>query len=151
MFDAFLRSLARLRAHFQQKNLIPRQALGREAEDLAHRHLESLGYEVIDRNWFDAKALSEIDMVARHEGELVFIEVKSRTSEIWGPPEIALHSVKRAALRRGIREYARRAGVKAGEVRFDVVTVVMGESPKIEVLRGAPVFTRRRRNPVCWR
>ena len=128
-----------------------RQARGLTAENLACRHLESLGYVIIERNWFDQKTLSEIDVIALHEGKLVFVEVKARLSTEYATPEIAMHGVKRAALLRGISSYARKARAEAEDLRFDVVTVVMGDPPEVEVHPGEPIRPGGGRNAVCWR
>lgn len=140
--------LWRVRASRFRSLFTSHQALGRTAEDLAHDHLRRLGYQILDRNWFDRHSLSEIDLVARHEGRLVFIEVKARTSDDLAAPERAIDLVKRAALGRGISAYARRVRAHAEDLRFDVVTVIFDNPPRITLHAGEPLFPRRARNAV---
>lgn len=144
MLSLLARLLDRLRARLARRVHTPAHCLGRRAEDLAHRYLEGRGYHILDRNWFDWPSLSEIDLVARHGGELVFIEVKARAAGALAPPEAALHSIKRAALLRGAGAYARRAGVAPERVRFDLVTIVFEEPPRVSLHQGQTLRPRRR-------
>lgn len=137
------------RARLAERAHTPAHSLGLRAEDLAHRYLEQRGYVILDRNWFDLGSLSEIDLVARHEDELVFVEVKARASDEIAAPESAMNAVKRAALLRGARAYARRAGASLERVRFDLLTVVFADPPRVALYPGASMRPRRRRNAVC--
>ncbi len=149
MLEAFWGALERFHERLARKELTNRQARGLTAENLACRHLESLGYVILERNWFDQKTLSEIDIIALHEGKLVFVEVKARLSTEYATPEIAMHGVKRAALLRGISAYARKARAEAEDLRFDTVTVVLGDPPEIQLHPGEPIRPEGRRNAVC--
>lgn len=55
---------------------------GRQAEDAAADYLRSKGYEIIDQNW--RTRWCEIDIVARKDERVSFVEVKYRKSEAWG-------------------------------------------------------------------
>ena len=57
---------------------------GDESESLATRFLEQEGYIILERNYF-ARKLGEIDIIAKREGELHFIEVKSGKSDTFDP------------------------------------------------------------------
>lgn len=149
MLEAFWCALERFHERLARRELTARQAWGLRAENLACRHLESLGYHVIERNWFDHKTLSEIDIIARHESKLVFVEVKARESTKYATPEIAMHGVKRAALLRGISAYARKARAGVEDLRLDVVTVVLRDPPEVRVFPGEPIRAGGRRNAVC--
>ncbi len=104
-------------------------AAGRRGEDLAHRYLESRGYVVVARNWRGAGG--EIDIVAWDRERPVFVEVKSRASEEFGSPDRNIDTEKRRALERAAREYCRRAGIDPEAARFDVISVLLGETPRI--------------------
>ncbi|HRD54313.1 MAG TPA: YraN family protein [Flavobacteriales bacterium] len=69
---------------------------GAEGEQLACRFLEAAGFEVLERNWQHGKL--EIDIVARHERYIVFVEVKTRSSNQHGEPEEAVKKGKRSKL-----------------------------------------------------
>lgn len=84
------------------------------------------------RNYRPPSGGGEVDLVARHGGTLVFVEVKTRASTDFGTPDRAVDADKERYLRRAGRDYARRAGVDWNEVRFDIVSIVLGRPPRIE-------------------
>jgi putative endonuclease len=106
-------------------------ALGRRGEDLAHRYLRSAGFVIVARNYRPSAGDSEVDIVARDNGTLVFIEVKSRMSADFGSPERAIDNEKQKRIVRAARSYATRAGVDWSEVRFDTVSIVFTNPPSI--------------------
>ena len=120
------------------------QALGRRGEDLAHRFLRAKGYVIVARNYRLASGDAEADLIAWEGPTLVFVEVKSRESADFGPPERAIGEEKRAHLLRIAREYTRKAETSWDRIRFDVVTVVFANPPVIEHFRDAlPTKNRR--------
>ncbi|HOW01581.1 MAG TPA: YraN family protein, partial [Rhodoglobus sp.] len=54
-----------------------KDALGRRGEEIAARYLASRGLAIVERNWRCPQG--EIDLIARDGGELVFVEVKTRS------------------------------------------------------------------------
>ena len=106
-------------------------SLGRRGEDLAHRYLQQKGFRVLARNW-TGPHLAEVDIVAQVEGQMVFVEVKSRADAEHGSPERALDHLKIVSQRRAARAWARRAGIEPTGIRFDLITVVFSEPPLIE-------------------
>lgn len=97
---------------------------GQLGENLAHRYLRRRGFTVVARNWRPPQGGGEIDLVAWDAETLVFVEVKTRVSNEWGTPERAIDPEKMHSLRRAARDYARRAGVKESNTRFDVIAIV---------------------------
>lgn len=112
-------------------------AAGRRGEDLAHRYLLSEGYMIVARNYRLSSGEAEADLIAREGEDLVIVEVKTRKSAEYGPPERAVSPEKQRHLIRVAREYARKTDTPWERVRFDVVSVVMAEPPEITLLRGA--------------
>jgi putative endonuclease len=110
---------------------------GRVGEDLAHRYLRRKGCTVVARNYRARSGAGEIDLVAWHGERLVFVEVKTRSSEDYGAPDAAVDLEKRIALERTAREYALRSGVEWGRTRFDIVSVVLLRPVRIEWRRDA--------------
>jgi putative endonuclease len=108
--------------------------IGRQGEDLAHRHLRAQGFKVVARNWRPPQGGGEIDIVAWDADWLVFVEVKTRASGEWAAPERDIDREKMQALRRAARDYIRRSGADESRVRFDAVAIT-GRS--IEHLRDA--------------
>ena len=110
---------------------------GRIGEDLAHRYLRAHGCTVVARNYRTLSGSGEIDLVACDGARLAFVEVKTRSSTEFGPPESAVDAEKRERLRTAARDYARRADVKWQDTRFDIVSIVLDRTPTIEWLRDA--------------
>jgi putative endonuclease len=110
---------------------------GRIGEDLAHRYLRKHGCTIVARRYRPPAGGGEIDIVAWHGSKLVFVEVKTRSSGEFGSPERAVDPVKQAVLARTGRDYARRAEVEWHNVRFDIVSIVLGRPPEIEWLKDA--------------
>jgi putative endonuclease len=118
--------------------MVDRQALGRWGEDLAARHLERSGYELLARNWRCKQG--EIDIVARLDQAIVFVEVKARSGLAFGEPASAVTRAK-----------AHRIHVVAGrwlaecrppgwhDLRFDVISIVRQRDvlPELVHLQGA--------------
>jgi putative endonuclease len=110
---------------------------GRIGEDLAHRFLCGHGCMVVARNYRTLSGSGEIDLVAWDGRKLAFIEVKTRASEEFGPPESAVDAEKRKRVERAARDYARRAEIAWRDTRFDIVSIVLDQEPRIEWLRDA--------------
>ena len=114
----------------------PDQATGRRGEDLAHRYLRKQGYIVVARNYRLSAGDAEADIIAWDGDQLVIVEVKTRESDAYGPPERAIGEDKQRALRRVAREYARKS--KPGtQVRCDVVSVILSSPPRIDLFPDA--------------
>jgi putative endonuclease len=130
-FSDWLRHLGRLR------KWTPAQALGRRGEDLAHRFLRAKGFIVVARNYRLSSGDAEADLIAWDGATLVVVEVKSRETADFGPPERAIGEEKRAHLVRIAREYTRKTSTPWERIRFDVVSVVFTKPPTIELFRNA--------------
>ncbi len=129
--------LDRLRHEGHRKRWSHDQASGRQGEDLAHRYLQKLGYIVVARNYRLSAGDAEADIIAWDGDELVIVEVKTRASEAYGPPERAIDEDKRRALTRVAREYARKSNTHESKVRCDAVSVILSTPPRIELFRNA--------------
>jgi putative endonuclease len=127
----------RMRHAMRRKRWTWDLASGRHGEDLAHRFLRRKGYTIVARNYRTGSGGGEIDIVAWEKDELVFVEVKTRASDEFGPPDRAVDHDKRRYLERVARHYARQAGVEWGSARFDIVSVLLGPPLRIELQRDA--------------
>ena len=104
-----------------------KDAVGRHGEELAARHLEAAGLQILVRNWRCREG--ELDIVARDGDVLVFVEVKTRSSLAFGAPAEAVDRTKSARIRhlalRWIMAQRDEPDAQFWEaVRFDVVSVV---------------------------
>jgi putative endonuclease len=113
-----------------------RSSVGRYGEDVAARHLVDAGMVVLVRNW--RCDLGEIDVVARDGDALVVCEVKTRRGLDFGGPLEAVTTRKLARLRRLAARWMLETGVRAPEVRIDVIGVVLRPrgAAVVEHLRG---------------
>ena len=113
-----------------------RQHLGRQGESLAVEHLRKKGYKIIARNY--TTRIGEIDIIAKHDGQLVFIEVKARRSRRFGHPKTAVTADKQRKISMVALEYLKKHHNLHTRARFDVVTVQTFErEPIIEVFPNA--------------
>ena len=110
---------------------------GRLGEDMAHRYLRGHGCTIVARNYRPPGGGGEIDLVAWQGETLVFVEVKTRAGTDFGSPDRAVDAEKRTHLARAARDYARRAGVDWEKTRFDIVSIVLEDRPRIEWIRDA--------------
>ncbi len=99
-----------------------RSKVGVYYEDICCRYLLQCGYKIITRNW--RCKTSEIDIVARDAEELVFVEVKGRTQELFETFEDTMPYKKRSALYRGVLSFfSVRSDLKERSWRFDFVGI----------------------------
>lgn len=94
--------------------------LGKEGEEEAVQLLTEKGYIILHRNWRSGK--KELDIVARHGGELVVVEVKSRRDTLYGRPEDAVSAQKIRHIVSSTDAYLRKFEIDL-PVRFDIITV----------------------------
>jgi len=120
-----------LRDYHRKRTQAPDAALGRRGEDIAHRYLRRAGIVVVARNYRMASGAGEVDLIGWDGDTLVFVEVKSRSTDEYGAPDRAIGHAKEASLFRAAREYIRHAKVAWDNVRFDVVSIVFTTPPTI--------------------
>jgi putative endonuclease len=100
-----------------------KQAIGAYGESVARRHLSEQGLVVLDRNWRCERG--EIDLVLRDGNVLVVCEVKTRSSaQSCGTPHEAITAAKLKRLQRLAIAWQEAHGVRADDVRVDLVAVV---------------------------
>ncbi len=97
--------------------------LGRKGEELAGKFLLAKGYEIVDRNW--RYRHKEIDIIARMSDELIFVEVRTRSSRFGNlGPEATIGKKKQAFLIEAAKEYLYQEELDF-EIRFDVIAILM--------------------------
>src|SRR5437868_5028766 len=119
-------------------NPTSRLELGRRGEELAAAYLLQSGYRIVaanfslpvGRNRVGAVINVEIDLVAYDGRTLCFIEVKSRMSDWFAPPEANVDRRKQRQISRAARAYRRMFDLTSGPYRYDVVTVVLPAEDK---------------------
>ena len=111
--------------------------LGKKGEGLARKHLKKLGYRILAQNY--RCRFGELDLIAEHDGCLVFVEVKTRSGLNFGQPSEAITRHKRQQISKVALEYMTKNDLRDQPARFDVVTVLHkdGASPAIEIIPDA--------------
>lgn len=105
-------------------------AIGQAGERAAAEYLRREGYEICDLNWRSGRY--ELDIVARRDGILHFVEVKTRRAAGLTPPEAAITASKFRALQHAATQYMARTGCD-WEVQFDLAAVDVMPDGTMEV------------------
>jgi putative endonuclease len=112
-----------------------KKLLGREGEDLAARFLMKQGYRILERNYRTRSG--EIDLVALHDGIVVFVEVKTRTSDAFGAPELAVTPRKQQRMVKAALAYIKYRKLHQVPCRFDVVAITTTAEQEVEHIQNA--------------
>jgi putative endonuclease len=116
----------------------PRQDLGRFGEKMAATELSRRGYVIRDRNWRCPEG--EMDIIAEHDGWLVFVEVRTRRGHRLGSPEESITHAKRTTLIRVAERYLAEMDWAEIDWRIDVVAIELtraGRLARFEVYENA--------------
>jgi putative endonuclease len=108
--------------------------IGDRGEDLAASTLQEAGYRVLERNYrFERNEVDLVCLDPSSGGEIVFVEVKTRTGTGYGPPEASITDEKKAALIEVSRAYLHERQLEGAPARFDVVGILLtDEDPEVE-------------------
>ncbi|MEK6698227.1 MAG: YraN family protein [Nitrospirota bacterium] len=112
-----------------------RKMLGKAGEDRAARFLVKQGYKILERNY--RVPSGEIDLIALHKGEVVFVEVKTRTSDAFGAPELAVTPRKQRQMVKAALGYIKYKKLHQVPCRFDVVAINEASEKEIELIQNA--------------
>lgn len=110
--------------------------LGQRGEQLAVEYLQTQGYAILARNWRCPSG--EIDIVASHNGVLVFVEVRTRRAARFGTPEESITARKQSRLIAAAYTYLQEAGLTEADWRIDLVAIEMapdGAVRRLSVVR----------------
>jgi putative endonuclease len=98
--------------------------LGKEGELIAFMVLQRDGFTILETNWRFQKA--EIDIIAKKDSFLIFIEVKTRGSKKFGKPSDSIDTKKIALYKDAVEGYLEQHPSE-DEIRFDVVNIIIGK------------------------
>jgi len=112
-----------------------KKTLGKEGEDRAARFLAKKGYKILERNY--STKSGEIDLVALHNGQVVFVEVKTRTSDAYGAPELAVNPRKQLRMIKAALGYIKYKKLHQVPCRFDVVAISAAGESGVELIQNA--------------
>jgi putative endonuclease len=99
----------------------PPHRLGRRGETLAARILAARGWRILARNYRAGRR--EVDVVARRDGMVAFVEVKTRGGDGFGSPEASVTLLKRREIEAVAVDFLARHVRDDVEVRFDVIAI----------------------------
>ncbi|MGR3309309.1 MAG: YraN family protein [Candidatus Brocadiales bacterium] len=111
---------------------------GAKGEKIAVRFLRKNGYKILRRNY--SNKFGEIDVIGYDHGTISFIEVKTRLSESFGPPELAVTQTKKNHIIKTAQRYITENKLEDVCCRFDVVSVRLSnddKSQEINLLKNA--------------
>ena len=123
--------LARIKALFsaeQQPEHLRRGELGERA---ARKFLQQKGLRFLTANFRSTRG--EIDLVFREGGNLLFVEVKTRSSEDWTRPAAAVDARKRRLLSQTALDYLKLLKNPPVKFRFDIVEVLLSDGAVREI------------------
>lgn len=116
-----------------------KKEIGLVGEDAAIEFLKKEGYKILQKNYYCN--IGEIDVIARHKKNLVFIEVKVRSTDSFGSPEFAVSRRKRRQIVRVAETYLAHNRINDVDCRFDVVAISCNLekniAPVIKLLKNA--------------
>jgi putative endonuclease len=104
------------------------KALGYSGETLAAQYLQTQGYQILENN-FTIRG-GEIDLIARKENIIIFIEVKTRTGKSFGEADESLNGFKKMRLRRAIEHYLAKIRGTDPDYRVDFIEIELDPETK---------------------
>lgn len=113
-----------------------KKELGKIGEEIAIRFLKKKGYRILERNY--VCKMGEMDVIAREKDTLAFIEVKTRTSTTFGPPQLAVNQTKQMQLSKVALYFLKEKRLEDVKARFDVVAILLRpKGEEIELIKDA--------------
>ena len=100
-----------------------KKILGARGEEIAANYLLQQGYRIVERNY--RCPLGELDIIAYHEGTIVFVEVRTNSPAHTGLAEASIGFRKQRKLRQVATYYLKQNGLLAHLARLDVVIVIL--------------------------
>lgn len=106
---------------FSPKAMAQHNELGHKGEATAVTYLESKGHRILEKNW--RLHGYEIDIITTCGGYIVFVEVKTRTSDQWGDPESFVGRQRMRRMIQGAHQYLLRERIDL-PARFDIIAIL---------------------------
>jgi putative endonuclease len=119
-----------------------KKLLGKAGEDRAAKFLTSQGYRILERNYRTPHG--EIDLIALHQGTIVFVEVKTRTNDAFGAPELAVTPQKQRRMVNSALGYIKYRKLHQVPCRFDVVAISTAAEQELSLIQNAFEMDRMR-------
>lgn len=104
--------------------------VGKKGEILAEKYLIKNNYKILEVNY--STKIGEIDIIAKKDDVIVFVEVKLRNSTKFGFPREAVTPTKQRHIIRVATSYLQKKSLLESKVRFDVIEILNGQITHIE-------------------
>lgn len=105
--------------------------IGDIGEEKATEHLRKIGYKILDRNY--RCRFGEIDIIAKYNDYIVFIEVKTRRGEGYGRPIEAINSAKLNRILKTVNFYLAEKRMFDSNIRIDAIEVLLSNLKEIRL------------------
>jgi len=113
--------------------------IGKKGEDIAEKYLKSCGYQILEKNFYTR--FGEIDLIAKENTEIVFVEVKTRKNKKHGEPQEAVNFFKQKNLIRTARQYLQKQKSEEQDWRIDVIAILLQKQDnQIEHIKNAVTY-----------
>ncbi|MEG0772298.1 YraN family protein [Clostridium sp.] len=99
------------------------KSIGSHGEDIAETYLKEMGYTILERN-FKCK-IGEIDLIAKDDKYICFVEVKSRYGSLYGSPGESVTKLKQYKIYRTAQSYILKKKLYKFNFRFDVIEIIL--------------------------
>jgi putative endonuclease len=100
--------------------VVSNKEVGKKGEDEAVSYLLAKGFEILERNFRFKR--NEVDIIARLKNLLVFVEVKMRSSNLYGFPETFVSEAQAERILEAADEYQHKVNWN-GDIRFDIISI----------------------------
>lgn len=112
----------------QHPGVIMKKELGRYGEQRAVQYLKQKGYRIICTNYYTR--YGELDIVCQKQGEIIFVEVKTRKTKSYGSPEESITYKKMQNIKKAALKYLHENPIAFRGLRFDVISIFIDDQAK---------------------
>ena len=118
-------------------NLADRHQLGKEGEKLAEKFLRKNGHRLRARSY--STRWGEIDLITQHKNVIVFVEVRTQSTDRYGTSYEALRSCKKQRIKKAAKDYLYKYRLMERPYRFDFIQIVLNDTdpPRLEHIEDA--------------
>ncbi len=108
-----------------------KKELGRYGEQRAVQYLQENGYKIISRNYYSR--YGELDIVCQKQREIIFVEVKTRKTKLYGSPEESITYKKMQSMKKAALQYLHDYPAAFRGLRFDVISIFIDHQGKEDI------------------
>lgn len=111
---------------------------GRYGEEIARNYLVGIGYTIIENNY--RCKIGEIDIIAKDNEYITFVEVKTRCGNLYGYPSESITRTKQHKIYKTALQYVQLKKLYYSDLRFDVIEVIINQNnfkPSVKLIKNA--------------